>query len=144
MFVMMTPELVAKFWPMVEHAARTVADDGVEDIERMVNNVHAGLLSGDRQCWVSRDNLKGKIKTVVLTHIMEDAASEVRFVIIDCIYGFGMMKHEAWTEANEVMKKWGKARGCKFLAAFTKVPEAVKAAELLGWETDTRFIRVEV
>jgi len=136
------PEQVNEIWGDIAELVRRTFPPYADDTEAELNNVLAEILAHRMQCWVGQ--FRGYFTGVVLTEIFTDTASGTRSLVIYALSLVRGMSDEEWQSCMDSVLTFARRNNCTKITSLTRLPEVVKRAKSLGWNTDTTFMFKEV
>ena len=141
--VKLSPSQISKDWDNISDMFESVLPptSSEKNTTRMIG-LQKVLLAGAGECWVL---LRGEKSLLIFTsYIWVDVITKDRNYIIYTLYGFVPIKPLIWTFLfNAVMKK-AKEYKCNKVIGYSSVPRVSELAKSLGWDTECRFLSVEV
>ena len=107
-----------------------------------LRNILRSLLGGELQCWIVSNN--SEVHGYALTTIAEDNISKSKFLNIYDIFAFRELTKETSADMISALKEFAKANNCKKITAYSNIVKIVGLAEAHGFNSDIRFLILEV
>ena len=144
MLIRLMPEQVAKYWDYIKFAVKEAAPNSYIDAERMSNILEA-LLIGTMQCWMLVRVIPDDYEVLccVVTKLNIDPATGVKNMTVFALYGYDVMDKESWASAHETIVKFAIVSGCRYIDAYTDVPQIVEMSKPFGWK-NRQYIYLEL
>lgn len=136
----LTPEQVLEDWDAISNGISlslppTNTNGELEEILPL-------LTGGSMKCWIFSE---GEDIWVLLTLMpVVDQGSKVPNLLVYSVYAYKPVNLQKWTMIIGEIKKYAKIKGYHSLIAFSNVERIVNIAEVLGWDTSFRVLKVEV
>ena len=134
------PEQVPKFW----EAAKNLVEEAIPNVygesSNKLNNILSELLMGTMILWVTFDGEEKKTNGLFITKVIEDGITEVRSLLMYCLYTYSNVTPQIWADGWEAMRKYGMSVGCKRMTAYTDVPFIIEQAKKVGGVVSYTFL----
>lgn len=141
--VKLLPEQVSKYWDVIRAGILSTPSHIATMNSESIRNILKNILIGNVQCWAAIDE-KEEICGFVLTSLADDYVSNERFLNIYDLYLVKPLPREVWTAGIEALKKFAVANKCNKITAYTYYENIANIAKKLGFNTDCRFMIMEV
>jgi len=144
MLTKLLPDQISKFWPIIKYAVEESLPPNIGDHPDKMNRILSACLSGKLEVWVSYKRPDNKFEAVLVTQFLYDDASNVKNLLLYCVYGYTVINSNSWTEGFKVMWKYAKANKCQSIIAYSANPNIVELAKQYGGNTDYTFITIHL
>ena len=129
---------------MFRDALLVSAPPDVDVTQDFINNMLAGCMQGNVQCWLSYSDADGSVYGVVLTRLDRKPYAGVNNLVIISLRGFGGEPGSMWLKGMMTLKRFAQGQGCKRITAYVANERAVRMTELLGANCDMRVMSWEI
>jgi hypothetical protein len=140
MLTKLLPDQISSFWPVIKYAIEESLPPMVGDSPDKMNRILSSCLSGGLEVWASYQHLDNKFEAIVVTQFLYDDASNMKNLLLYCVYGYVKISETSWVEAWEAMNKYAKANGCKKIVCYSANPFIVEQAKAFGGDIRFTFI----
>ena len=147
MLVKLSVDGVTKLWGELKRAAVMAVPPNVSDLEEHTNNVLAAILRGDLECWIIADEEGSpdrRAKGIAFTGTVMDSFSMTKNLLIYGVFSYERVSMRLWREGLETLRKEAEKRGCRYIIGYTSEPRMIEIANMLGGDTSTILVRLEV
>jgi len=141
---------ITRYWENIREMLEASAPPLVGDNPGAVNQIMENILLGKMQCWVLYEQ-KGDVKApeiriyaMLVTQIWHEPGSFTKNLLIYALYGYSFVPEELWKSGLESLKRWAKKKKCYAIVAFTQVPRVADLVKMLGGDTSTTFLKLEI
>lgn len=139
------PHQISHLWTAIRESVRRASSVGDSLIDEYLNNVLAGLLSGEHQAWmlyrVDEETGERHLYGIFVTSILDDHFYGCKNLYIDHMYAFRKWDGEVINEAWNTLRAFAKNCECASVIAFTNNDKALKIAKRLGFHEITHKVR---
>jgi len=110
--IRLTPENIVKHWDIIKHAL--VRGDMITPDQRqsVLNDMLHELLCERAQCFFRYGMDDRKIQSIIITKIQRNDRTLEKFLYIQCLYSFKVVKHTYWQEDWDFIKAFAKETDC--------------------------------
>lgn len=141
MIIALRPDYVSEHWEEVSmYVKEAIPPIGINTGASM-NIVLERILSGKIICWLLVNTQK-IIEGFLLTCINEDFCTGAKTVLLYALAGD--FSRESWIDGFFTIHTYAKGLGCKYIAAYSTNPTIINIAKSFNWNTDTKYIYLEV
>jgi hypothetical protein len=140
MLTQLLPDQISKFWPIIKYAIEQSLPPTVGEHPDKMNRMLSAMLRGNLEVWVSYQHPENRFEAVVVTQIIYDDASNMKNLLLYCVFGYNDISESSWIEAWETVNKYAKGAGCKQIVAYSSNPFIIKQAKKFGGDTSFTFI----
>jgi len=140
MLTKLLPDQISKFWPIIKYAVEESLPPTVGEHPDKMNRILSAALSGKLEVWASYEHPTNRFEAIVVTQFLYDDASNMKNLLLYCVYGYAKISESSWLEAWESMSKYAKAEGCKKIVCYTANPFIIQQAKLFGGDTSFTFV----
>jgi spore germination protein YaaH len=144
MLTKLLPDQISKFWPVVKYAVEQSLPPTVGEHPDKMNRMLSAMLRGELEVWVSYQHPENRFEAVVVTQFIYDDASNMKNLLLYCVYGYSNISESSWMEAWDAMNKYAKGTGCKMIVCYSANPFIVKQAQKFGGDTSYTFISFNI
>jgi len=144
------PDQITRYWEDIKAAVQAAVPPLAQSEQANMTQFLENLLMGRLHVWVLVEQ-KGEgpeatydTKAFVITTIWKDIGTGARNLLIYALYGYSLISEELWRDGLACLRKFARAENCHQIVAYTRVPRIVEVVRLLGGDTDTRLITLEV
>ena len=140
MLTKLLPDQISTFWPVIKYAVEQSLPPTVGEHPDKMNRMLSAMLRGDLEVWASYQQPERKFEAIVVTQILYDDASNMKNLLLYCVYGYIKISDSSWIEAWEAMNKYAASLGCKKIVCYSSNPFIIQQAKLFGGDTSFTFI----
>lgn len=141
--LMINPDQVPLLWNSIKYAAVNAQFVEEEFRERFLNNLLYQLLSSKAQCFVRIDEDR-KVQAIALTKVQFDETRDERSLFVTCLYSFVKVDDDTWKNDIEILKKYAKKLGCKFITAWATSDKISDLISMMGMRERFKSFVMEV
>lgn len=141
MLIALRPDFVATHWEEIAHyVGQGLPPIGLNEGMAM-NKVLERILTGNLTCWivVSRDKV---VEGVLLTCTSEDYTTGTKTLLLYALAG--NLSDESWEDGYATLVKHARGHGCRLLGAYTENERVLEMSRKYNFNTDVRYIYLEV
>lgn len=144
MLTRLLPDQISNFWPIIKYAVEESLPPIVGDHPDKMNRILSAMLSGKLEVWVSYKAEDRKFEAILVTQILYDEASNMKNLLLYCLYGYDLIDKESWIEGWKAISKYAKSKGCSQVMAYSADQDIVKLAKSFGGDTSYTFISLSL
>jgi hypothetical protein len=146
MLTRLEPTQIAAHWPTLKFGIENSLPPVAMEAGDKINKIYLSLLMGESDCWIQHKIVEGatKILGMAVTRIMTDDNSGTKNLLIYCLYNYRPMEDEDWGENFYIIKKYGKAKGCHRLIAYSNEKRLIYITRKLGGSTEYTFLSLPI
>ena len=146
MLTKLLPDQISKFWPIIRYAVEQSLPPMLGEHPDKTNRLLAACLSGSLEVWASyiRREEDVKFEAILVTQILYDDASNMKNLLLYCVYGYTVINEESWAEGYKTISKYAKAQGCSMIVAYSANEHIVELAKSFGADTSFTFISIKI
>jgi len=144
MLTKLIPDQISRFWSVIKYAVEQSLPPTVGDHPDKMNRILSAMLRGSLEVWVSYQHPDNRFEAIVVTQLLYDDASNMKNLLLYCVYGYVKISDSSWVEAWETMNKYAKEIGCKKIVCYSANPFIIQQAKLFGGDTSFTFISFPV
>jgi len=138
--IKLMPEQVMHHWDSIRDCISTALPPHVYESDNTLVNIQEQLLVGNLECWILASDYTGRhIYGVATTRFSYESGTKNLLV-----YTIAMVREhpvEIWKDVVEVICKYGRAKGCANVIAFSDNPKVWRIAEHTGADVSYRLIQ---
>lgn len=139
----LAPEQIHKDWDAISQAIEASLPEFSSRGDSMrIHQVYKALMNESAECWLLSQGDAPYVLGVVYAYV--DDFTKDKNLLIYALYGYKPIAYSVWTMVFKTIKEKAKSYGCNRLIAYSNLDRVIKIAEVLGWNTDFRFMFMEV
>jgi hypothetical protein len=141
---------ISRYWNDIQDGIAASVPPLVDDTGSALNQIMENLLLRKMQAWLLYDEQGtaeqpvAKIYALVVTQIWEEPGSLTRNLLVYALCGYASIPEELWKSGLEGLRAWARKKECKSIVAYTRVQRMVDVVNMLGGDTQTTFLQLEV
>jgi len=147
MLIKLAPHDVTRFWGELKRAALAAVPPTTSDLEEHTNNVLAAIVKGDLECWILAEegsDPERLAKGVAFIGTVLDSFSMTKNLLIYGIFSYERVSVKLWADGLTTLRGEAKRKGCNLIIAYTSEPRVLEIVKMLGGDTSTTLITLEV
>ena len=141
---------LSRYWNDIRDALMASVPPLAEPTGAAVNQIMENILLRKMQAWLlyeddgTPEQPAVKIYALVITQIWQEPGSLTRNLLIYALYGYSFVPEPLWRSGLAGLRAWAKKKDCRSIVAYTRVQRIVDVVKMLGGDTDTTFLQLEV
>lgn len=148
MIIQLDPRNFSVFWPMIRHGILASSVIPRELYDQYAVKVLENLLSGLFQTWLifewDEEKEEKLIHASLVTSLQEDKLTDLKYLYIECIYGYRPMTSELSLEASDELLKYAESQNCVFVRCHTNNTRVFNILKDAQFSEVTRIFEREV
>lgn len=141
--ILLTPDQIPQLWETIKFAAVNAEHVESEFRDRYLNTLLYQLLSSKAQCFIRLSDER-KVQAVAITRIQVDETRDEKALHVPCLYSFVKVDDETWKEDIQVLVRYAKKNGCKFMTAWATSDKISSLISMLGMRERFKSFVMEV
>ena len=130
MLVKMLPHQIADNWEILSYGIQQSLPPITYQSPKRMARILESLLGEKMNLWLGIQD--EKIHGIIVTSLVYESNSDVKDLLIYCIYGFKDLPTKLITEGMETLKKFASSKGCKRLTAYSNVESVINMMKRFG------------
>ena len=130
MLVKMLPDQISDNWEILSYGIQQALHPITYQSPKRMTNILESLLSQEMDLWLSVK--EDKIQGLIVTSLIYESNSDVKDLLIYCLYGFRNLSSKQIIEGMSTLKKYAASKGCKRITAYSNIESVIKIMKKFG------------
>ena len=146
MLIKLLPDQVTKFWKIISFAINESLPPVAIGTRNRLNNMLKEILARRAHVWfnMQKRDESFEISAVLVTHVYTDPMSEVKSLVIYCLYATAFNSDQTWAKGCETLRTFARSLGCHRVVGYTNSERVRQVIEANGGSTKYTFVSLEV
>ena len=139
MLVKLLPDQVSNHWEVLSYGIQQSLPPITYDSPKRMVRILESIMMEEMECWIGTD--KDKITGIVVTCEIYEKNSDVKDLLIYCLYGFDNLSPKLINEGMRTLKEYAASKGLKRITAYSNIPSVVRLMKTFGSE-DWQYLTI--
>lgn len=139
MLVKLLPDQVSYHWDVLSYGIQQSLPPVTYDSPKRLNRILESIMMEEMECWIATQDKR--VTGIVVTCEIYEKNSDVKDLLIYCLYGFDKLSPKLIKEGLHTLKIYAASKGLKRITAYSNVPSVIKLMKTFGSE-DWQYLTI--
>ena len=130
MLVKLMPDQVTNYWDILSYGIQQSLPPITYDSPKRLTRILESIMMEEMECWIGTKDKT--ITGIIVTCEIYEKNSDVRDLLIYCLYGFDRLSPKLIKEGMHTLKEYAASKGLKRITAYSNVPSVIRLMKTFG------------